>query len=658
MRTFLILLGLGVLGLPSAAQDDHRRGPLKDLQGNFSFAPPSTREAWEGRARHVRRQVEVAVGLHPMPERTPLRAVRHGRREMDGYAVEKVFFEARPGFFVTGNLYLPIGLAGPYPGVLSPYGHWPAGRFMQASEAEVGKALATGAEREEGAARSPLQARCVHLARMGCVVFHYDMIGYADSVQLPLELAHQYKTRRPDMMGPEGWGFFSAGAEGRLQSILGLQTWCGVRALDFLTSLSEVDAQRIGVTGASGGATQTFLLGAVDARPTVIFPAVMVSTGMQGGCTCENTSLLRVGTGNVELAALFAPKPAGYTAADDWTREFSTKGFPELRRVYQLYGEPEKVSLLNRTEFPHNYNLPSRLAMYQWMERHLKTPRAAPVAEEPFRFLTSAELTVWDENHPAPAAGEAAFERGLLREWQEDTDRQVKENPRWLDEALPVLVGRSWEEAVAGPFAWKPEGEGVREGVGQRIAGTLTHGRLGEQVRVVVFYPDSWEGKVMVQVLAEDPDTAAAHEQRQGALAAGMAVVVPEVYPKEAGAAAGQFRRVAKDREFVGYTAGYNRLPMAARVQDLLGVLAWIRQHEAKPTVIRVEAVEARVPEVALALALTPAGIVTGVKLAETTFRFGSLTDPFDVRLLPGVVKYGDLPAVLKQVRRRHEVEP
>src|SRR5262249_47508999 len=150
-------------------------------------------------------------------------------------------------------------------------------------------------------ARYPLQARCAQLARMGCVVFHYDMVGNADSTAV----AHAA-------------GFTDADALLRLQSAMGLQTWNSVRALDFLTSLPDVDPRRIGVTGASGGGTQTFILCAIDDRPAVAFPAVMVCTQMQGGCVCENAPYLRQGTGNVEVAGLFAPKPLGMTGANDW----------------------------------------------------------------------------------------------------------------------------------------------------------------------------------------------------------------------------------------------------------------------------------------------------------------------------------------------------
>ena len=117
--------------------------------------------------------------------------------------------------------------------------------------------------------------------------------------------------------------------------MMGLQTYNSIRALDWFSGLPDVDPKRIGVTGASGGGTQTFILCAIDPRPAVAFPAVMVSTAMQGGCTCENACYLRVGTGNVEIAALIAPRPLGMTAADDWTKEIATKGLPELQAALQ-----------------------------------------------------------------------------------------------------------------------------------------------------------------------------------------------------------------------------------------------------------------------------------------------------------------------------------
>ncbi len=236
---------------------------------------------------------------------------------------------------------------------------------------------------------------------MGCVVFHYDMVGYADSVQI----SHRPGSR-PQMNTPENWGYFSPQAELHLQNMMGLQIWNSIRVLDWFSELPDVDPQRIGVTGASGGGTQTFILCAVDPRPLVAFPAVMVSTAMQGGCTCENACYLRIGTSNVEFAALFAPKALGLTCADDWTKEVPTKGFPELQQLFRWYGAEDRLHLAAFLNHPHNYNYHSRLVMYRWMNRHLGLGLEEPLDERPFQPLSREEMTVWTEGHPKPPSGD------------------------------------------------------------------------------------------------------------------------------------------------------------------------------------------------------------------------------------------------------------
>ncbi|MCZ7638903.1 MAG: acetylxylan esterase [Verrucomicrobia bacterium] len=228
------------------------------------------------------------------------------------------------------------------------------------------------------------------------------MLGNADAQQLSAALVHGFAKQRPEMNTLENWGLFSPAAEAHLQSAMGLQTWNSIRSLDFLLSLPEVDPERVAMTGASGGGTQTMLLAAVDPRLTLSFPAVMVSTAMQGGCTCENASLLRIDTGNVEFAALFAPKPQGLTTANDWTKELSTKGFPELKQLYTLLGAPQNILLQRGEHFPHNYNAVSRSAFYNWVNRHFRLGLPEPVIERDYQRCSRAELTVWNDQHPAP----------------------------------------------------------------------------------------------------------------------------------------------------------------------------------------------------------------------------------------------------------------
>jgi hypothetical protein len=411
--------------LPEGKQpEDARLQPPKDLNGYFPFTVPKSKEEWTERAEAVRRQIAVSQGIWPTPEKTPLNAVIHGRIDRGDYTVEKVFFESYPGFFVTGNLYRPKNATGKTPGVLFPHGHWNDGRFIDIGRLAVRKEIVIGSERFEEGGRSLLQALPVQIARMGCVCFHYDMIGYADSQQLSFQLAHRFAKQRPEMNSPESWGLFSPQAESYLQSIMGLQTWNSVRALDFLLDLPDIDASRIAVTGASGGGTQTMLLAGIDPRVTVSFPAVMVSTAMQGGCTCENSSLLRINTGNIEFAALFAPKPQGMTAANDWTKEMATKGFPELKAHYEFLGAPKNVELVNNVHFNHNYNYVNRSAFYAFLNKHFQLGLEQPVVEEDYQRLSRDEMSVWDSAHPAPPSGDD-YERRLCRQLAEAAARQI-----------------------------------------------------------------------------------------------------------------------------------------------------------------------------------------------------------------------------------------
>ncbi|MCE2812034.1 MAG: hypothetical protein LW850_16740 [Planctomycetaceae bacterium] len=403
---------------------------IKDLDGHFPFAVPENKEAWETRAGELRQQMLVSLGMYPMPTLAAVKPVVHSRRELDGYAIEKVYFESLPGLYVTGSLYSPtspLAEGQKRPAVLCPHGHWANGRFYYTSDAEMKRELATGAERFESAARSPLQARCVQMARMGIVVFHYDMMGNADNLQISAERVHGFgnpKVSNPEV--PSGkWLLYSTTAEGMLQNIMGMQTINSIQSLEFLLQRPDVDPKRISITGASGGGTQTFIASAIEPRFAGAYPVVMVSTSMQGGCTCENAVGLRVNTGNVELAALTAPRPLGVNAANDWTKDMAKDGFPELKKLYGIYGVPDAVSFHNATHFGHNYNHVTRVPMYGFMNRLFGLGLEEPILEKDFQVLKAADMTVWDEQHPKPQGG-IEFETGLLERWAKDVSAKVE----------------------------------------------------------------------------------------------------------------------------------------------------------------------------------------------------------------------------------------
>ncbi|HUW60247.1 MAG TPA: acetylxylan esterase [Candidatus Bathyarchaeia archaeon] len=320
-----------VYDVPRPVRDD-RTDTVRDTDTVFTMPYYDSIEEWEAYAKNLRRRVLLSSGLLPMPEKTPLNAVISGRVDHDDYSVEKVRFEARPGFLVTGNLYRPKG-AGPFPAVVCPHGHWEQGRLAN----------------EE---RGSVPGRCITLARMGAVVFSYDMIGYVDSLQ--------YKHNWGGFI-EKLWGYHPFAA----------QLWSSIRAVDFVQGLPDVDPERIGCTGASGGGTQTFALCAVDPRVKASAPVNMISSTMQGGCLCENAPILRLDASNMQVGALMAPRPMlMVSATGDWTRETPRVEFPAIQSVYALYDKLDNVETV-LIDAPHNYNKASRDAVYRFFGARL-----------------------------------------------------------------------------------------------------------------------------------------------------------------------------------------------------------------------------------------------------------------------------------------------
>ncbi len=642
---------------------DVRLSELKELNGYFPFDPPPTIEAWQARARVVRNRILVSQGLWPMPSREPLNSVIHGRIDRDEYSIEKVFFESSPGLYVTGNLYRPKQAPTKVPAVLFAHGHWQDARLSMETPEQTRLEIATGQERFEKGGRSRFQSMCVQLARMGCVVWQWDMLSDSDAVQIPRDVIHKFAKQRAEMNASENWGLFSPQAESHLQSVMGLQTWNAVRSVDFVLSLPEVDPERIAVTGASGGGTQTMILAAIDKRISLSFPAVMVSTAMQGGCTCENASLLRIGTGNVEFAALFAPKPQGMNTANDWTKELSTKGFPELQQIYKLTGAPKNILLHRGEHFPHNYNAVTRSAFYTWLNQHFKLGLAAPVIEQDFEPLTRDELTVWDAQHPAPKANDPDSERAILRWLTADAQRQLTQAVESGDSTSEVLrvgietiIGRNYEQA--GEVEWKLTS---KKDLGQVVVmlGVLRNITHGEELPVRWFYPKNWNQKAVIwlaqagkQGLLDENHNAQPHIQRL--VDAGYTVLGVDLFMQ------GEFldhtgeevrnRLVANPREFAGYTYGYNHALFAQRTHDVMTLTKFLKsakvgQHP-NPTSISLVALDQTGPIGVAGRALVGTNI-DRVALDTHGFRFGSVADYRDSMFLPGGAKYLDLPGML-----------
>jgi dienelactone hydrolase len=324
---------------------------------------------WENYSKMIKEGILEGAELNPLPDKTPLNIIRLDLRNYGSYTVENIAFESRPGVLVTGSLYAPTSYKGKLAGILTPHGHW--------SKPD-----------DYGRYRSDVQKRAASLAMMGAYVFAYDMVGYGE-------------------MADYGW-------EHRTPKTLKLQLWNSIRALDFLLTLENIDKNRIGVTGASGGGTQSFLLAAVDPRIAVSVPVVMVSAHFFGGCVGESGMPIHKSnhhqTNNVEIASTFAPKPQLIVSdGDDWTKNNPKVEYPFMQYIYGLYGKKGNIESVHLPTEVHDYGINKRLAMYPFMAKHLKLNlkniqvAQGNISEENVVIEDYANFRIFDEDFPLPA---------------------------------------------------------------------------------------------------------------------------------------------------------------------------------------------------------------------------------------------------------------
>jgi uncharacterized protein len=347
--SLVILSGCAKSQKPTLRQGDfyteaQGSAELKKLESMYS-----NREQWEARKKMLKENILKGMNLSPLPSRTPLNAVMGSKRLHDGYSVQNVYFESIPGFYMCGNLYRPLNDSVRHPGILCPHGHFD------------GDTLGAW-----GRFRPDQQKRCATFARMGSVVFSYSMFGWAGESLKQLDPSSIIEKPVRD----------SVGKYHGIPLALKMQTWNSMRILDFLETLPDVDMSKIGVTGASGGGTQTFLLAALDDRVSVSVPVVMVACHFFGGCNCESGLPIHQSanhfTNNAEIAAMVAPKPMLMVSdGSDWTKNEPTVELPFIKRTYSFYNAESNVENAHFPDGVHDYGYAKRIPVYKFMAKHL-----------------------------------------------------------------------------------------------------------------------------------------------------------------------------------------------------------------------------------------------------------------------------------------------
>jgi len=612
--------------LASSRPSDVRFDPLPHTNTVFTPARYDDLARWQARGDWLRDQVRLAAGLIPEPTRVPLDATIFGKLPRDGYSIEKVYFRSAPGVYVTGNLYRPAAAKGRCPAVACPHGHWPNGRLHHD---DVGS----------------IPARCITLARAGAVVFAYDMVGYNDSAR-----AFKHADQHIDTPETALWGI----------GHLPLQTLNSIRVIDFLQSLPDVDPARIGVTGASGGGTQTFILGAIDDRIAVDCPVNMISSTMQGGCICENAPLLRIGTNNMEIAALFAPRPRlMVSASGDWTKLTQTVEFPFVRSIYDLYGATDRIANVH-VDSPHNYNLQSRQAMYrffgQWL---LNIPNPDQIKEANIPVEKPQDMLVFDDsNVPADLTGAERLVQ-LTKEGIREQMAGFRPTSASKLDALTRMV-RLWLTHAAGD-AVRPSGEirqvdaRTADRSDQGMTSSATYTRNGRVVTTTSYLGKSTGPACIIFIVDPDGNSAVDKHRKLVDTLVGLGHNVTFVEPFGTGNNRRQAGSTQPADQHKFFTT-FNATDDAETVHDILTVIdpttfddAFMRQHGVSYRV-RLVGFGRMGPLCLLARAMVPERLSRACNLrllADLNSQDWSTDATYvDQLFIPQIQRFGGLPAI------------
>ena len=362
---------LGVLG-------DDASGLLskyyfKRIRAQYDQRRADVAEASKTKAGILKRQ-QLLQGhlkqiLGDLPEKTPLRPRVTGKIDGDGYRIEKVVYESRPGHYVTANLYIPTVGKGPFPGVLIACGH-----------SNLGKAY------------NMYHRAGLLMVKQGLAALVYDCIGQGERSSFLTGTQRASSQHKLDNV--------NAILVGR--TVVGYQVWDSLRSADYLLSRPEVDSSKpLGMTGNSGGGGQTMYLMALDERIGPAAPSCHITTiereFAQGKCGdgCQwapFTGMLGVDHG--DFFTMRSPKPSIILSAEKDYKDirYTRVTYKESQRVYELLGQSDRMEMFAYDD-EHAFSKPRRQAAARWMSRWLLDDDK-PVIEPEMKTFSKAQLTV------------------------------------------------------------------------------------------------------------------------------------------------------------------------------------------------------------------------------------------------------------------------
>jgi cephalosporin-C deacetylase-like acetyl esterase len=601
------------------------------------IASIATRDEIIARQRYIRERFLKAIG--GLPERTPLNPKITGALKRDGYRIEKVIFESQPRLYVTANFYVPETGRAPYPGILMPLGHERGGKAHEA-----------------------WQRLAVTMVKNGFALLLYEPLGQGERAQL----------YDPDFgeskVGNSTNEHTLAGAQCLLlgHSFARHIIWDGIRALDYLVSRPEVDPQRIGCTGNSGGGTQTAYLAALDDRIKVAAPSCYLTNWQSlietiGPQDAEQNlpPWLADGLDQPDFVIAFAPKPFLILSAirDFFPIAGARRTFREAQRLYELMGAGENLQMVEADD-EHGYTLPRRLAAYRWFNHWLKDQKdqaAAPIiepdfeieSEEVLRCVTAGQVTL-------ALGGETIFSLNLAEAQRAKPKRGAPaslEEVRRFQQEVRAQAQRltAFEKPVGRPNARVVGGIGRN---GYRIEKLILENGPGIALPALFFVPDGVVGKRRAILYVHDGGKAAQ---------AGVGGEIEELVRRGAMVLAIDLRGRGETREeasrvwslFGHYYSAMTTFLMGKtlvglRAQDVVRAVDWLAargdlemeslsvygQGAAAVAVLHAAAMDERIKNVALEDMLVSYEAVINWKLHQRVFE----------SIVPGALAHYDLP--------------
>lgn len=572
--------------------DDDRLHVSRHTNTVFPITRFSSREEVDKRREELRFNLQMAAGLYPWPAKTPLNVRTEDVGDYDGYSVKKIMFESRPGFWSTGNLYLPRPMPEKAPAILNVIGHWMEQRLTREDTADYPQQIA-------------------NFAKMGFICLVTDMIGTVDSRQI----SHYYGGAEKEL-----W----------LSNGLGIQLWNNIRALDLLCAMPEVDCDNIGVTGASGGGSQTLFLSLIDDRIKAAAPINMISLHMQGGCACENAPGLRRHTDNTEMCAMLAPRPLFLAGSDgDWTKNLESTELPAVLEAYRQYGAENMVEHFYQIA-PHQYNEKTRHRVYNFFARHLMGKDIA-WEEQPIVTNDLQDLTWFRGAGHAPGyENDDEFFAGHKAEITANVSALSPDEKRKM---LAWITGiRDNEYRV---ISLSKE---IRDNI--RIFRSLIYGRNGEKLPFVQLIPANWDGNRACLALSGDGKDCLDHPEFAQMLSDGIAVFSGDLFLT--GESAGCTVTVDGSDSDNAYYTTFNYTADALRAQDA-ALLIRISADLCSELTLHADGCAAGAA--VCALALTDA--VSSAVLEKNALSLASDRDYHDNFFIPGICAAGGLNGCL-----------